>query len=76
VIKKRKKICRFCEKQVKRIDYRDDRILNRYISDRGKIVPGRVTGVCAKHQRWLSRAIKRGRVMGLLPFTSREFSNR
>jgi len=72
VIRKRRKVCRFCEKQVKRIDYRDDRILKRYVSERGKIVPGRVTGVCAKHQRWLSQAIKRARVMGFLPFTSRE----
>jgi small subunit ribosomal protein S18 len=72
VIRKRRKICRFCEKQVKRIDYRDERILRRYVSERGKIVPGRVTGVCAKHQRWLSTAIKRARVMGFLPFTSRD----
>jgi len=72
VIRKRRKICRFCEKQVKRIDYRDERILRRYVSERGKIVPGRVTGVCAKHQRWLSNAIKRARVMALLPFTSRD----
>ncbi len=72
MIRKRRKICRFCEHQVKRIDYRDDRILKRYISDRGKIIPRRVTGVCAKHQRWLSTAIKRARVMSFLPFTSKE----
>jgi len=72
VIRKRRKICRFCEHQVHRIDYRDDRILKRYISDRGKIIPRRVTGVCAKHQRWLSTAIKRARGMAILPFTSKE----
>jgi small subunit ribosomal protein S18 len=72
VIRKKRKICRFCEKQVKRIDYRDERILRKYVSERGKIVPGRVTGVCAKHQKWLAQAIKRARVMGLLPFTSRD----
>jgi small subunit ribosomal protein S18 len=72
VIRKKRKICRFCEKQVKRIDYRDERILRKYVSERGKIVPGRVTGVCAKHQKWLSQAIKRARAMGLLPFTSRD----
>jgi small subunit ribosomal protein S18 len=72
VIRKKRKVCRFCEKQVKRIDYRDDRILRKYVSERGKIVPGRVTGVCAKHQKWLSQAIKRARMMGMLPFTSRD----
>lgn len=72
MIRRRRKTCRFCENQVKRIDYRDDRILKKYVSDRGKIIPRRVTGVCAKHQRWLSTAIKRARVMALLPFTSRD----
>ena len=72
MIRKKRKICRFCEKQVKRIDYRDERILRKYVSERGKIVPGRVTGVCAKHQKWLAQAIKRARAMGLLPFTSRD----
>jgi small subunit ribosomal protein S18 len=70
--RRRRKVCRFCESRVKRIDYRDDKILGRYVTDRGKIVPGRVSGVCPKHQRWLATAIKRGRVMGLLPFTSRD----
>ena len=70
--RKRRKVCRFCENKVIRIDYRDDRILSKYVTERGKIVPGRVTGVCPKHQRWLSRAIKRGRNMALLPFTSRD----
>ena len=72
MIRKKRKICRFCEKQVKRIDYRDERILRKYVSERGKIVPGRVTGVCAKHQKWLAQAIKRARMMGMLPFTSRD----
>ncbi len=68
--RRRRKVCRFCENQDIRIDYRDAKILRRYVTDRGKIVPSRVTGVCAKHQRWLARAIKRGRTMAMLPYTS------
>lgn len=71
--RRRRKTCRFCESRVERIDYRDVRFLRRYITDRGKIVPSRVTGVCAKHQRWLARAIKRGRSMALYPSTSIDF---
>jgi small subunit ribosomal protein S18 len=63
----RRKVCRFCaEKQD--IDYKDVELLIHYVTDRGKIVPQRITGTCAKHQRELAVAIKRGRYIGLLPF--------
>jgi len=66
----RKKICYFCpEKKV--ADYKDIELLNRFISDQGKILPRRATGNCAKHQRTLALAIKRAREMALLPYVSR-----
>lgn len=61
--------CRFCVDQVKTIDYKDTELLRRYISSYGKIVPRRRSGVSAGCQRKLARAIKRARMMGLLPFT-------
>ena len=61
-------MCRFCDQKVVEIDYKDDRLLRRYLTERGKIIPRRVTGVCAKHQRQLTQAIKRGRILALLPF--------
>lgn len=65
----RKKICRFCGEKIVGIDYKDTIRLMKFISERGKIVPSRVSGNCAKHQRLLARAIKRGRQIALLPFT-------
>ncbi|MCS7233019.1 MAG: 30S ribosomal protein S18 [Synergistetes bacterium] len=64
----KKKICAFCVDGVKEIDYKEVDRLRRYLSDRGKILPRRITGNCAKHQRQLTRAIKRARIMALLPF--------
>jgi len=64
----RRKVCRFCERNVKEIDYKDVDILRRYVPERGKISPRRITGTCAFHQRKLSRAIKRARLMALLPY--------
>lgn len=64
------KPCRFCVEHVQYIDYKNERELRRYISDRGKIVPRRQSGVCARHQRMLSNAIKRARLLALVPFTS------
>lgn len=64
----RKKTCRFCERNVREIDYKNVDILKRYIVDRGKISPRRLTGTCAYHQRKLSTAIKRARLLALLPF--------
>ena len=68
--KGRKKVCNFCVEKVEYIDYKDVPRLRRYISDRAKILPRRVTGTCAKHQRELTTAIKRARQIALLPYTS------
>ena len=66
----RKKMCSFCVDRVKEIDYKDVARLRKYVSERAKIVPRRVTGTCAKHQRELTTAIKRARVVALLPYVS------
>ena len=64
----RKKVCTFCIDKVTYIDYKDAGKLKRYITEKGKILPRRQTGVCAKHQRLLATAIKRAREMALLPY--------
>ncbi len=64
----KKKSCQFCQNKDSVIDYKDVKKLQRYISERGKILPRRVTGNCAKHQRWVTNEIKKARVMALLPF--------
>lgn len=64
----RKKICKFCSEAL-RIDYKNFDLLSQFITERKKIVPRRSTGLCAYHQRELASAIKRGRIMALLPFT-------
>ncbi len=68
--KGRKKVCNFCLDKVEVIDYKDIARLRRYISERAKILPRRVTGTCARHQRNLTIAIKRARYLALLPYTS------
>ena len=65
----RKKVCNFCVDRVDEIDYKDVDKLKKYVSDKGKILPRRVTGTCAKHQRKVTEAIKRARRIALLPFT-------
>jgi len=65
----RKKVCSFCVDKVEYIDYKDTARLRKYLSERGKIIPRRVSGNCAHHQRQLTRAIKRARIVALLPFT-------
>ena len=65
-----KKACRFCSEKVSHIDYKDLERIGRYVTERGKILPSRLTGTCAKHQRMLARAIKRARFMALLPYVS------
>ena len=70
--KGRKKVCAFCVEKVDTIDYKDAAKLRRFTSDRAKILPRRVTGTCAKHQRALTASIKRSRIMALLPFTAEE----
>lgn len=67
--RRRKKVCFFCANHIDHVDYKDTDLLKRYISEKGKILPRRVTGTCAKHQRALTLAIKRARIMGLLPFS-------
>jgi len=62
--------CRFCADKVKYIDYKDPEYLRRLVSDRGKIIPRRVSSTCAKHQRQLAHAIKRARFMAILPHVS------
>ena len=64
----RKKVCMFCVDKVEHIDYKDTAKLRRYVTERGKIVPRRISGNCAKHQRQLTTAIKRARIIALLPF--------
>lgn len=66
---RRRKTCKFCEQKAKIIDYKDERLLRRFVSDRGRILPRRITGNCAKHQRQLTLAIKRGRHLAMIPFT-------
>src|SRR5207247_1374874 len=66
----RRKVCTFCVDKVQRIDYKDVGRIRRYISDRGKIDPRRKSGTCAKHQRMLTTALKRARLMALLPYTA------
>ena len=66
----RKKVCSFCVDKVELIDYKDAGKLRRYITERGKILPRRISGNCAKHQRQVTVAIKRARNIALLPFTA------
>lgn len=67
---RRKKVCRFCVEKIDDINYRDTRLLNAFISERGKIVPRRISGVCAPHQRRLAEAIKQARNIALIPFSA------
>jgi small subunit ribosomal protein S18 len=64
----RKKVCKLCVRKIKEVDYKDVDLLRRFITERGKILPRRITGTCAKHQRILAMAIKRARFIALLPF--------
>lgn len=68
--KPRRKVCQFCVEKVQHIDYKDVIRLRRFTSERGKILPRRMTGTCAKHQRQLSTAIKRARTIALMPYVS------
>jgi len=68
IIGKREKVCYCCFNNIKDIDYKDVRILKKFISSYGKIAPRRRSGLCAKHQRKAAQAIKRARIMALLPF--------
>lgn len=68
--KPRRKVCEFCVNKIQHIDYKDVNRLRRFTSERGKILPRRMTGTCAKHQRQLSTAIKRARTIALMPYVS------
>ena len=64
----RRKVCRFCAEKALPLDYKEVRVLSNFITERGKIIPSRITGNCAKHQRRLTAAIKQARATALLPF--------
>ena len=69
----KRKICKLCVEKVQHIDFKDERRLQRFVTDRGKIVPRRVSGNCSKHQAEVTRAVKRARILALLPFTSDQY---
>ena len=64
----RRKYCQFCKDDTTYVDYKDTQMLRKYVTDRGKIKPRRVTGACTQHQRDIAEAVKRARVMALMPF--------
>jgi small subunit ribosomal protein S18 len=68
---RRRKVCQFCADKTESIDYKNVELLRKkYVTERGKIVPKRITGTCAKHQRELTTAIKRARIVALLPYVA------
>ncbi|HWW62787.1 MAG TPA: 30S ribosomal protein S18 [Thermoanaerobaculia bacterium] len=67
---RRKRVCKFCVEKIEYIDYKDMKTLQQFIPERGKILPRRISGTCALHQRKLQSAIKRARIAALLPFTA------
>lgn len=64
----RRKVCRFCADKTIRVDYKDAKLLAGFLTERGKIIPARVTGTCARHQRALTNAVKQARTVALLPY--------
>lgn len=69
-MRRKKKVCQFCVDKIDHIDYKDTARLRKYVSERSKILPKRITGTCAKHQRQLTTAIKRARQIAILPYIS------
>jgi small subunit ribosomal protein S18 len=67
-MRRRRKTCPICENSIRHIDYKDERTLSRFTTERGKILPSRLTGMCARHQRQLGTAVKRARFLALLPY--------
>lgn len=65
---KSRKPCKFCKEHIEYVDYKDEKRLRRFMTERGKITPRRITGTCARHQRILAAAVKRARVIALVPF--------
>ena len=70
MMRRKKKVCAFCADKIGHIDYKDTARLRKYVTERAKILPRRITGTCAKHQRQLTSAIKRARHIALLPFSA------
>jgi small subunit ribosomal protein S18 len=66
----RRKVCKFCADKKLKVDYKDGRALLAFTSERGKIIPRRISGMCAKHQREVTNAIKRARILALIPYTA------
>jgi small subunit ribosomal protein S18 len=66
----KRKVCFFCKEKIDYIDYKDIELLRKYVTERGKILPSRTSGNCARHQRMLATAIKRARFVALLPYTA------
>jgi small subunit ribosomal protein S18 len=71
--RRKKRHCRFCENNIVHIDYHDERLLRRFVTERGKIIPRRISGSCARHQRQLTVAIKRARHLAILPYVAETF---
>ena len=69
----RKKVCKLCVDRVTFVDYKDEKRLQRAITDRGKIVPRRVSGNCARHQAQITRAVKRARILAMIPFVAESY---
>lgn len=67
---RRRKVCKFCAEKIDRIDYKDTRLLQQFVAERGRIIPRRISGACPQHQRRLCRAIKQARNIALLPFAA------
>ena len=70
---RRRKICRFCENKIYYLDYKDEKMLRRFTNERGKILARRISGNCAIHQRNLTQAVKRARVMAIMAFASESY---
>ena len=70
----RGRVCKFCEDRTLTIDYKNVKLIRKFVNEQGKIIPGRVTGTCSKHQRHLTAAIKRARNIALLSYSGDEFS--
>jgi small subunit ribosomal protein S18 len=67
---RRRKVCKFCADKIEYVDYKDTKLLQQFIPERAKILPRRISGTCARHQRLLQQAIKRARLVALIPFTT------
>ncbi|MCK4373371.1 MAG: 30S ribosomal protein S18 [candidate division Zixibacteria bacterium] len=70
---RRRKICRFCENKISYVDFKDERLLRRFVNERGKIIPRRISGNCARHQRKLTKAVKRARILAIMAFESESY---